>query len=282
MFNKLTEQEKIAGLKWAETQMKTWFTGKSISNMYYVKNSPFLSDRGGVSNRVLEINDKIKVIIFLHCFYDNPYGWGEPLFPDFYEWLVFLGEISERTDYDWYIKMHPDYRDGEMQVLNDFVKRYPRIKIIPIGTTHYQLIQEGIQFALTVYGTIGREFPLFGVQVINAGYNPHIAYDFNWHPKTIDEYEKMLMNLESLKKDINPQDIYEYFYIHNKYGSGQYFNIDIPDDKIQLISAVALKARVNRNTVKNILYSLFLEKFTTREHEKIINIMTESITKIDA
>ena len=31
------------------------------------------------------------------------------LFPDFYEWLIYLGQMSEETEYDWYIKNRPNY-----------------------------------------------------------------------------------------------------------------------------------------------------------------------------
>ena len=54
------------------------------------------------------------------------------------------------------------------------------------------------------------------MNVINAGNNPHMGYDFNWNPKTVDEYENLLLNLGELKKEINFEDIYEFYYMNYK------------------------------------------------------------------
>ena len=35
--------------------------------------------------------------------------WENSIFPDFYQWLLFLGKVSKKTDYDWYIKTHIPY-----------------------------------------------------------------------------------------------------------------------------------------------------------------------------
>ena len=44
------------------------------------------------------------------------------LFPDFYEWLIFLSKISENTDYDWYIKDHPPYE--KLKAIRSFNRTY--------------------------------------------------------------------------------------------------------------------------------------------------------------
>ena len=49
------------------------------------------------------------------------------------------------------------------------MSRYPRFALIPSETSFHQLADEGIQFALTCYGSIGHECPLLDIQVINAG-----------------------------------------------------------------------------------------------------------------
>ena len=46
-------------------------------------------------------------LIAAHHFSDAPNVWGEFLFVDFYEWVDFLGNLSNKLDYDWYIKLHP-------------------------------------------------------------------------------------------------------------------------------------------------------------------------------
>lgn len=185
MWNSLSTKEQERGLAWAKEQLKRRFNGEIGVDMFYSKKSSFTPMTQNIN--VLEKNNKIKILICTHCFFDNPHCYGEMLFPDFYEWLKFLGEISEKTDYDWYLKVHPDYRPGTLENINLILKRYPKIKFIEPDISHLQLAQEGINFVLTVYGTVGCEYPLLGVQVINAGKNPHIAFNFNHHPKTIKE-----------------------------------------------------------------------------------------------
>ena len=69
---------------------------------------------------------------------------------------------------------------------------------------------------LTCHGTVGHECPLLGIDVINADLNhPHIAYDFNWSPKSIEEYSDILDNLDKIKKKIDKKDIYEFYFVRN-------------------------------------------------------------------
>jgi hypothetical protein len=81
--------------------------------------------------------------------------------------------------------------------------------LIPSETSHLQLKEEGINFGLTVYGTIGFEYAALGIPVINASLcNPRIRYHFNIHPRTIDEYRIILLNLPDQKLDIDIEEVY--------------------------------------------------------------------------
>ena len=45
--------------------------------------------------------------------FDAPHAWGDLLFDDF-EWMDYLGKLSNELDYDWYIKLHPlDFKENE-------------------------------------------------------------------------------------------------------------------------------------------------------------------------
>ena len=75
-------------------------------------------------------------------------------------------------------------------------------------------LYRGINLVLTVYGTIGMEYAYYNIPVINASINnPHISYDFNYHPKNIHEYEQAIINYKNLKINYSKQDISEYFYM---------------------------------------------------------------------
>ena len=152
-----------------------------------------------------------------HCFFDSPHSYGFNLFPDFYEWLDYLGKLSNKKDYNWYIKLHPDYLPGTINILNDLKNKYKKFKIVDPEISHHQLIREGIDIALTVYGTIGMEYPLLDTLVINASTNnPHYRYSFCKSPKNLSLYKNELSKLKKRKElNIKKKKIYEFYYIKN-------------------------------------------------------------------
>ena len=175
------------------------------------------------SLRILGNKRPIKILIAPHSFYDSPNGRGRGLFPDYYEWLKFICELSNKTDYEWYIKTHPATDILDKKTINDFVSRYKKIILIPDTTSHNQLIEEGINIVLTVRGSIGIEYSVKNITVINASLNnPHISYNFNIHPKSKEELKDMIFNLSKhVKADLLSDDIYKcyfmkyLFYDHN-------------------------------------------------------------------
>ena len=75
--------------------------------MRYSTKSAFVSSNS--NNHALKVSNRFKVLIAVHDFFDNPHGYGGMFFTDYYEWLTFLVDLSKKTNYDWYIKTHPDF-----------------------------------------------------------------------------------------------------------------------------------------------------------------------------
>ncbi len=267
MFNKLSLQEQEKGIQKAKTQLERRFSGEVGVDMHYSTDSAF--KQIDHEKPVIQRNDKIKVLIATNCFYDNPHAYGGALFVDFYEWLCFLGEITEKTDYDWYIKPHPDYMPGTLEILNKIIEKYPGITLVPPETSFHQLGKEGISFALTSYGSIGHELPLLGIQVVNPGYNPHVAYDFNWHSRTIEEYEHLLMNLDKLDKKIDVQQLYEFYYMHYYY---TYVDYLIYTSHRQMMKDLRPEEQMRPKA-----YEYFLDQLTDTKHQEIIENMQKFI-----
>ncbi|MEO0316135.1 MAG: hypothetical protein RI928_2591 [Pseudomonadota bacterium] len=160
-------------------------------------------------------SEKLKILVATHCFYDNPHAYSRMTFRDFYQWMEFLGEISTRTDYEWYIKPHRDYLPGTMEILNDFARKYSKFKVINPETSFHQLRQEGVAVALTCYGSVGHELPLLGYRVINATYNPHSAYTFNTNCTNEEAYAEVLMHLNEPAPAPDLSRIYEFYAVHH-------------------------------------------------------------------
>jgi len=258
-FRALSKEEQLKGLQMAKERLEKRLSGEVGVDMRYSTKSAY----GGVkNNKVLRESPRIKILVATHCFFDNPHPYGVNLFPDFYEWLTFLGTISEKTDYDWYIKTHPDFLPGNIPIIEEFVKRYPKLALIPSETSHLQLIEEGISFALTVYGTIGFEYAALGIPVVNASLcNARIRYNINIHPKSIEEYERILLSLPEQKLDIDMNEVYEAYYM---------FYLNKTENWLFQDYEGFLKNIGGYNKqIGSVSYDKFLEEFSRQRHEEI-------------
>lgn len=220
-FAALSDEQKENGLREAEERIGRRFSGEVGVDMPYSTLSAY---SGNVGKRVLRMSNRKKVLVATHSFVDAPHAYGVGnLFPDFYEWLDFLGEISESTDYDWYVKMHPDHFPVDPVHVRYFIEKYPKLTLLPSDVSHHQIIKDGIDSVLTVWGTIGFEYAALGVPVINASQsNPHIAYNFNLHPKSVEEYRYLLHHIGEQNLRIDPEEIREYYYMRYIYNSNDW------------------------------------------------------------
>lgn len=270
-WNELSESEKAKGKECAKNKLQARLTGNSNDVYYPDGKSPFSVI---CENRILENNDKIKVLICPHIFEEDSYHGAWQLFNNYFSWLVTLGELSEKTDYEWYIKKHPAGSWRDDIIIDEFLRRYSKIKEIPKLVSARQLRDEGLQFALTVCGTIGHEYAALGVQVINAGDNPHIAYDFNWNPQTKKEYIHLLLNLHELDKKIDMDEIYEYFAIHFLY----YDDINRRAWKAFYMNPELTETGLKKGTNK---YRLFMEECDDNRHQEIKKNVEELFEFVD-
>jgi len=219
-FEKLDIAKKNNGIAKARERLKLIFQGRTDVDQPYIVHSAYAQKK--TSTRIIVNKSPIKILIASHSFYDAPHGHGVNLFPDFYEWLEFLGELSNKTDYEWYIKTHPGIEILDKKTIDDFVSRYKKIILIPNTTSHHQLIEQGINIVLTIYGSIGIEYAAKNITVINASLNnPHIAFDFNIHPKSKQELKNIIFNLNSYANlSLFSEDVYKCYYM--KYLNSNY------------------------------------------------------------
>lgn len=213
-FKKLSEDQKLTGVEKARERLnRRLFFGDS-PELNYLPVSAYRPIRGD-EPRVLEVNNKYKVLIATHDFFDSPHCNGDTLYEDFFVWLEEVAKISLKTNFDWYIKNHPFLRGNGAQVVDKILANFPHIKLIPPNTSHQQIKNEGINAVLTVYGTIGSEYAALGLTAVNACVtNPHSAYSFSLNPSSIQEFEETVISLDSIDHEIKTEEIYEYFYMH--------------------------------------------------------------------
>ena len=217
-----------------------------------------------------KIKTKGKILVATHCFTDAVHAYGNALFADYYEWMNYLGELSNKMDYEWLIKIHPTQYDRNKLQINKFIKKYKKFTLLDKGVTHNKLIAENrILCALTVYGSIGHEYPLFGIPVINASVNnPHKAYKFNYNPSSIKKYEYLIRNANKLKNNFKNQEneIYEYYYICG--GLSEYYLWKNPFNVFR---------KLGKNYSTSLVYGEWLKQFNSKLHKKRMDDYTKFI-----
>ena len=163
-----------------------------------------------------KFSKKPKILIAAHHFNDAPHVHKDMLFEDFYEWMHFIGKISDKYDYyQWLVKLHPVDYEGNINSMNNIIKNYKNLDLLDNNINHNILKKQNILGVLTVYGSIAHEYPFFNIPVINAGNNPHVGYNFSYNPKNKKEYTKLIdniYNLKKFKKDKNK--IYEFYFMN--------------------------------------------------------------------
>lgn len=166
-------------------------------------------------------------------------------------------------------------------ILENYVKRYPNIKMLPLHISPLQLKKEGAAYALTVCGTIGHEYPAIGIQVINAGINPHSAYDFTWNPKTKKEYDDLIMNLDKLIPKDNMEELYQFYSMHYLFYDHEY----IPYRKLffenQFLPMFKEELEVYGKELGTWKYEEYMKEWTTQKHEQLYGSMERLFQKMD-
>jgi len=212
-FENLEIETKKKAIKTSRERIKLIFEGSTDVDQRYIKYSAYHQNKS--KNQVLKNKSSIKILIAPHCFFDSPHGLGKSMFPDFYEWLDFIAKFSLSTDYEWYIKTHPNTFSENKTIIKDFVFRYPKINYLSDSISHNQLIEEGINIVLTIHGSIALEYAAKNITVVNASVNnPHISFNFNLHPKSKEELKNIILNLNKyIETELFSEDVYKCYYM---------------------------------------------------------------------
>lgn len=217
IFAGLNDNEQIMARKVADDRLKKRLSGHESEDLVYAAKSSY--GEANLSKRVLKESSKFKVLIATHCFLDNPHGYRWMVFPDFLEWLEFIGGMANELDYDFYLKTHVDVLKENIPIIASIIARYPKLIWLSSDVSHQQLIAEGIDAVLTVHGTIAHEYAYLGKTVVCAGDNPHIEYNFSLLATNSRDYREIIINLPNLELNIDKNEIREFAYMHYQYFS---------------------------------------------------------------
>ena len=251
-FKLLPKKIQKKYLSLSEKNLLSQFIGKKPNNDFI--------------ERIINIKktNKTKILIASHCFNDAVHIYGNFIFNDFHEWIEYLAKFSKKTDYEWIVKIHPSEFDRNIKKMIKYKNKFSNLRILPKNYTNVEVLKLGITAVLTVYGTVGREYPIFNIPVINAStQNPHSEFNFNYHINSVKSYEKILKNINKLK--INPykckKDIFEYY-------SMKYSNYNIIDEfRTKILKTKYRNIKFKEEIEDNVLENWSAQFNLERDHQ---------------
>jgi hypothetical protein len=220
IFNHLDSKDRR--LKSAQSTLLNRLGGGIDLGTVYMKNSAF-HDKTTADFSIDK--DKPSAVVFLHCFFDSPHIYGYCIFPDFYEWILFILDAAvANSGINYYVKPHPNGLPGNDAIITELVERYnncKNIKFIDKRISNKQILEQRPAAIFTVYGTVAHEFAYNGIPVITAGENPHSQYKFLYNPKIPADLNAFISRVGKfgLPEDYDQNDIVEFFYMHYMYYS---------------------------------------------------------------
>ena len=198
---------------------------------HYDKNS----EKNFLKNNNLDTNDLYNYlnwdkstktcIIFGHNLFDGNYYNSWRIFRDnltwFKETLFFIKNL--KPEINWLYKEHPSEYGSEFRNTTKSVKEFydiigsqDNIKIFPKNFNSI-LLRDVADCALTSQGSVGIEYPCFGIPVITAGDSFYDSLGFSYNPRNKDEYFDLITDMSKIiskkltKDEINLARISFYF-----------------------------------------------------------------------
>jgi len=153
------------------------------------------------------------VIIFDQHYLDGIYDSERLYFKDTLDWIEStFKEIKKIKNVNWLIKDHPldpkEHHHAKTTTEKEFKKIIGEIENVKLFPNDYSagLLPQIASAILTSFGTVGIEYPCFGIPCILSNNSHYSGNGFTIEPKTKEEYFKYLNNIGNLKK-LNSEEI---------------------------------------------------------------------------
>ena len=162
-----------------------------------------------------KLSEKYDGIMFLHDFMDAPHDYGEMIFSDFYIWTIHTFRFILENNLKIGVKFHPNQTKESKLIVDQLIKKFPKIKWINPKINNKEIFKSGIKFGFSVYGTILSELAYHDITPMALGENPYSAYNFVYNCKSKKEYYEFLINPKKIH--IDKSQIFEFYYMNYIY-----------------------------------------------------------------
>jgi len=205
-FSKISNQS--ACIEASQKKLEQRFNG--IPDLNYMFTTSYQTNN---YNEKLNLNNY--GVVFMHDFFDCVHIYDGMIFNDFLHWIEYLIEISLKHNLKIAFKPHPLERP-ESKVVSDNLKlKYPDIKWLDKEISNNQIFKSDIKFGTSIYGTVLAELAYHGIKSLSAGDNPTSSFNFCYQAKSINEYEKLIINPDLIDRTNNyKEEVCKYYYMH--------------------------------------------------------------------
>lgn len=205
-FSKISNQSEC--IRESKKKLEQRFSG--IPDLNYMFTSSFQNN-----NYQQKFNLNNYGVVFMHDFFDCVHLYDGMIFNDFLHWVEYLIEITLKHNLKIAFKPHPLERQ-ESKVVSDNLKlKYPDIKWLDKEISNNQIFKSGIKFGTSIYGTVLAELAYHGIKSLSAGDNPTTSFNFCHQAKSINEYERLIINPGLIDTTNNyKEEVCKYYYMH--------------------------------------------------------------------
>mgnify|MGYP001197918825 CR=1 FL=1 len=229
-FNKLKSKSKI--LNHSKKNLQNRIYGEKVSKHFIKGNiNPYSK------NKIIkfEKNNKIKILIMATCFYDRAFFYRNALFnSNSYLFTKEILNLAKYTNFEWYIKPHPDGHIKNIGSIKSLKKDFPFLKILPKNISNLSFKKNNFKCMFSFDGSALHEFIYMGIPSYCVGENKQSAFNFGKPVKNFREL-KEIVSKPYKKKKYDLKDIYKFNYIYEYQKSPDWKSIDFVSDELSLI-----------------------------------------------
>ena len=195
----------------AEKSLLDRFSGVIDPGIRYMKKSPYAVN---VSTKYSD-ERYFDGVVYLHDFFDSAFDHRQYLFKDLFIWADHTLALINSHGLNIAIKPHPNGIQEGVKVVNLLKDKYPDLTWIDEGVSNLDLFKRS-GAGISVFGSILCELAFHNKVGIAAGEHPAINFNLAYNPKTIEEYDRLLIDLQGLnpKSDCRKKAI-DFYVVHN-------------------------------------------------------------------
>lgn len=200
---------------------------------------------------------KPKIIIIASCFFDAVNFYKHSLFTDSYVFVNEILKIAKNTNFEWYIKPHPDGQVPNSQTLKKIKIKFPFVNILNSSVSNLTFKKNNFKAMFTFNGSAVHEFISMGIPSFATSDNKQAAYQFGKCVKSKKILRNLIKNAGSIKKKFKINEIYEFNYMYSFQKSKDWKIVDFLNKKEEL---ELIKLEKNKNVINKFKVLSYMQK----------------------